>query len=307
MKAFAIFLVGTFLLVGLFAQTAVVIATHPWLAVQWFVRPPTISSAGSTRPIPGVANVRPDGVPADQWALMQQVAEASPCGVTASVLAAIAKAESGFGANMSTSSAGAIGYAQFIPSTWQSVAPGGDPYAWQDAIPAIGRYLCSLGYETDRTRALNSYGGCATPLCLGQTDYATKIGDLASSYLPKVPSIVATALQWLGTPYAWGGNAPGVGLDCSGLVQQAFLAAGIKLPRTSEEQFAATQRISADQAQPGDLVFFSSDGPGATHVGIVIGSGQMIDAPEPGTVVRTESYLTPYWQGVLFGFGRVSS
>ncbi len=308
MKAYAVFVVSVFLIAGLFAQTAVVIATHPWLAVNWFTGPPSVTGVAGSSPLrPGSlpAGAPPDGVPADQWGVMVGAANASPCGMTAPDLAAIARIESGFGTNMATSSAGATGYGQFLPSTWATYGNGGDPYSYQDAIPAIGRLLCADGYAKDRTAALNAYGGCLSPTCLGKTDYATAITNLASSFLPRVPDIVSTALQWLGTPYSWGGNTPGVGLDCSGLVQQAFLAAGIMLPRTSEEQYATTQRISADQAQPGDLVFFSSDGPGATHVGIVTGPGQMVDAPQPGEVVRVESFLTPYWQGVLFGFGRV--
>jgi cell wall-associated NlpC family hydrolase len=251
----------------------------------------------------------PSGVPAEQWSVILAAAQASACGVTASDLAAMAKVESGFGSNMSTSSAGAIGYGQFLPSTWSSVAPGGDPYDYHAALPAMARYLCSLGYGQDRTRALNAYGGCTTPNCLGNGSYAVAINRAASALEPVTTSVsgaVATALQWLGTPYAWGGNTPGVGLDCSGLVQQAFAAIGISLPRTSETQFTATQRVSADQVQPGDLVFFDTDGPGATHVGLVVSNGQMVDAPDVGLTVRTESYLTPFWRSHIVGFGRVA-
>jgi cell wall-associated NlpC family hydrolase len=265
----------------------------------------------STPPVQRIAGPATGvGVPADQWAVIVATAQASPCGVSAQDLAAIARTESGFGTNMATSSAGAIGYGQFLPSTWTAYGARGDPYDFHAAIPAIAHYLCSLGYASDRSRALNAYGGCTTPRCLGSTDYAGQIDRLAGQFeapaTAAVSAAVATALQWIGTPYVWGGNTPGVGLDCSGLVQQALAAIGVRVPRTSEQQYAASQRIRADQVQPGDLVFFSSDGPGATHVGLIVAPGEMVDAPQPGEQVRTESYLTPYWSSVLFGFGRVA-
>jgi cell wall-associated NlpC family hydrolase len=277
------------------------------------VSAPARGSTGSidrpaTQPLP-VSNIaQPLTVSPDQWALMVAAAQASACGVTAQDLAAIAKTESGFGANMATSSTGAIGYGQFLPATWSAYGQG-DPYDFHAAIPTIARYLCAIGYGQDRAKALNAYGGCTTPRCLGSTDYAGQIDRLASQFgvpaTAAVSAAVATALQWIGTPYVWGGNTPGVGLDCSGLVQQALAAIGVRVPRTSEQQYAASQRISADQVQPGDLAFFSSDGPGATHVGLIVAPGEMVDAPQPGEQVRTESYLTPYWRSVLFGFGRL--
>jgi cell wall-associated NlpC family hydrolase len=269
-----------------------------WAALN----PPVAPSGAPGTRVPG-------GVPAEQWAVMQQVAASSSCHVSAADLAAMAKIESGFGANMATSSAGAIGYGQFLPSTWAAYGAGGDPYDFHAALPAMARYLCSLGYASDRRQALNRYGGCLSATCLGTTDYASQVDRLASTFgvqpAATASGAVETALQWLGTPYLWGGNTPGVGLDCSGLVQQALAAVGVRVPRTSEQQYAASQRIDASQVRSGDLVFFSSDGPGATHVGLVVAPGQMVDAPTDGIPVRVESFLTPYWQGVLYGYGRV--
>jgi cell wall-associated NlpC family hydrolase len=103
----------------------------------------------------------------------------------------------------------------------------------------------------------------------------------------------------LGCPYVWGGTGPcSSGYDCSGLAMRAEAAAGIWIPRTSEEQWLAGRRISPSAVRPGDLVFFAGgDGtmtaPG--HVGIVVNARLhlMIDAPEPGTDVREESYEWP--------------
>ena len=104
--------------------------------------------------------------------------------------------------------------------------------------------------------------------------------------------VIAYAEAQLGKPYQWGATGPDA-FDCSGLTMMAYRAAGITIPRTSQQQWAYGPRIPASQARPGDLVFFAgSDGtmtaPG--HVGIVTGPGTMIDAPYTGQVVREESF-----------------
>ena len=85
---------------------------------------------------------------------------------------------------------------------------------------------------------------------------------------------VAAAKTALGTPYQWGGNMPGQGLDCSGLTQWAYKQAGIDLPRTADAQ-AIGPRIPQHQLRPGDLAVW--DG----HVAMVVGGGQMIEAGDP--------------------------
>ncbi len=103
---------------------------------------------------------------------------------------------------------------------------------------------------------------------------------------------IAYAEQQLGKPYQWGGTGPDA-FDCSGLVMMAYRAAGIDIPRTSQQQWAWGPRVSAAHVQPGDLVFFAgSDGtrrsPG--HVGLVIGSGLMIEAYATGFPIRVAPY-----------------
>jgi hypothetical protein len=109
-------------------------------------------------------------------------------------------------------------------------------------------------------------------------------------------AVVQAASKYLGVPYAWGGTDPTSGLDCSGLVQQVYSDLGISLPRTSSQQATSGRPVaSLAEAQPGDLVFFdnTSSRPGVDHVGIYIGNGQMIAAPQEGDVVKVQSVGNP--------------
>jgi len=113
--------------------------------------------------------------------------------------------------------------------------------------------------------------------------------------------VAAVALSWalgrLGTPYRWGGEGPG-GFDCSGLVQAAFAAAGLPLPRVAQDQFDVGPRLARGATlEPGDLVFFGSSTSGVDHVGIVTGPGEMVDAPHTGAVVRVEPIFSNGYVG----------
>jgi cell wall-associated NlpC family hydrolase len=96
--------------------------------------------------------------------------------------------------------------------------------------------------------------------------------------------VVQTALQFLGVPYVWGGESPS-GFDCSGLVKYVYAQHGVSLPHASSIQFGMGAPVPPDQLQPGDLVFFY----GSTlpqHVGMYIGKGKYIEAPNFGEVVK---------------------
>ncbi|MDH6123366.1 NlpC/P60 family protein [Kitasatospora sp. GP82] len=93
---------------------------------------------------------------------------------------------------------------------------------------------------------------------------------------------VAYALAQLGKDYRWGGEGPDM-FDCSGLTSQAWLHAGRPIPRTSQEQWAGLRHVALNQLRPGDLVIYHED---ATHVGMYIGGGLVVQAPHTGAVVK---------------------
>jgi cell wall-associated NlpC family hydrolase len=108
--------------------------------------------------------------------------------------------------------------------------------------------------------------------------------------------VVGAATRYLGVPYAWGGTDPSTGLDCSGLTQRVYADLGISIPRTSSQQATAGRPVaSLDEAKPGDLVFYdySSGRAGIDHVGIYIGGGKMIAAPQEGEAVKVQSVGNP--------------
>ena len=109
---------------------------------------------------------------------------------------------------------------------------------------------------------------------------------------------VNVAYQYLGTPYVYGGAAPG-GFDCSGLTEYVYGRLGKYLPRSAEQQFEYVQKIPQSWAQKGDLIFFGT--PGAIyHVGLYVGNGMIEHAPSPGNYVR----IIPIWTNQYY-VGRV--
>lgn len=114
-------------------------------------------------------------------------------------------------------------------------------------------------------------------------------GETSGGNTSTAQTIVNAAYGQLGVPYVYGGSTPGVGLDCSGLVQYCHSVAGISLPRTSWAQGGCGVAVSSPQ--PGDIVCYGS------HVGIYIGGGKMIHAPKPGDKVKIASvYGSPWYR-----------
>jgi cell wall-associated NlpC family hydrolase len=116
--------------------------------------------------------------------------------------------------------------------------------------------------------------------------------------------VLATAMGLRGTPYRSGGNDPR-GFDCSGFVRYVFAQHGRALPREVKEQFGVGSKIERDEVRPGDLVFFETVSPGASHVGIALGGNEFVHAPSSRGVVRVERYTSEYWAKRWVGARRI--
>jgi cell wall-associated NlpC family hydrolase len=116
--------------------------------------------------------------------------------------------------------------------------------------------------------------------------------------------IVVRAIALLGTPYQFGGNGPDA-FDCSGLVRYVHQELGIEVPRTAAEQFRAATAIELKQLEPGDLLFFRTQGDGVSHVAIYAGSGRFVHAPQTGRVIELRALDDSYFRPRLVGAGRL--
>jgi cell wall-associated NlpC family hydrolase len=302
------------LTVGIFAVTVVLVS-----AACLFVLFGGAALLEVASPSPSASAL--SGIPPSMLALYQQAAATCP-GLPWTVLAGIGTVESSNGTSdlpgvhSGANYAGAEGPMQFEPATFaqydEPVPPGGadppSPYDPVDAVYAAARLLCANGAKdgSDLPGAVFTYNHDST--------YVTQVLDLADSYGlsgtegPEPSSVGTVAADWalaqVGTPYVWGGETVGVGFDCSGLVQAAYQAAGVDLPRVAQDQYDATSKLDpGDSLAPGDLVFFGAGTNDVTHVGIYVGSqdGQafMVDAPYTGADVRVEPFPTTV--GAPFG------
>ena len=121
---------------------------------------------------------------------------------------------------------------------------------------------------------------------------------------PIAYSVTGTALSLRGAPYKNGGSDPS-GFDCSGFVRYVFGQHGVAVPRTVTEQFRAGKAVDQQHVEAGDLVFFTTVAPGASHVGIAIGGDEFIHAPSGAGQVKVERMSAPYWAARFVGARRV--
>ncbi|WP_331718618.1 NlpC/P60 family protein (plasmid) [Streptomyces sp. NBC_00289] len=197
-----------------------------------------------------------------------------------------------------------------------------------DAIPSAAKYLCDIAKDVKGvpgnaqsnmlaaynagSGAVKKYGG--VPPYKETQNYVRSISALAgktagggaTATTNQAAAAISAASGMLGTPYSWGGGNPSgpstgiccspnghsgkkiAGFDCSGLTLYAYAKAGISLPRTAAQQYAASEPVKPGDVRPGDLVFYGASPTSIHHVGIAIGGGWIIDAPRPGTNVRID-------------------
>ena len=265
----------------------------------------------------GVANV-----PGEYQGVVLKAGSICP-EITPPLIAAQIEAESNWNPN-AASEAGAQGMTQFMPATWASAGKDGDGDGKaeinnpRDAIYSQGVYMCSLASEVKERISAGKLTGDVAQLALAAYNAGMGAVDAAGgippyketqSYVPKIMELaakytaaravgggggsaggqaaIAAARQYLGVPYVWGGES-GSGLDCSGLTKLAWEAAGVSLPHDSRQQYGQGTQVPVDQAQPGDLLFWSDDGsqPSIYHVAMFLGGDQMIEAPTFGQTVK---------------------
>jgi cell wall-associated NlpC family hydrolase len=124
---------------------------------------------------------------------------------------------------------------------------------------------------------------------------------------PKPPATLgelaaAHALRALGVPYRWAGASLESGFDCSGLVYWAYAQVGIEVPHSSYALYGVGKRVSRGNLKPGDVLFFS----GLGHVGLYLGNGRMVHAPETGRVVEVVRLARSNYGTRLVGARRIA-
>ena len=186
-----------------------------------------------------------------------------------------------------------------------------------DRVLAVQLRLIDLGYNVPKAtgefdartaRAVMTYQKQARLNQTGVVDEITwhflmdygKSGNYGNKDVTRLLNI---AMRFGGVPYVWGGETP-AGFDCSGFVQYVFRQIGINLPRTADVQYELGRKVLQSELQPGDLVFFETYEPGASHNGIYVGDGNFIGA-NSGTGVAVASLASPYWRTRYLGARRL--
>ena len=127
--------------------------------------------------------------------------------------------------------------------------------------------------------------------------YAYKVETVEMNTAGKGQEIADFALQFVGNPYVWGGTSLTSGADCSGFVQSVYRNFGISLPRVAADQAQAGTRVSLEQLQTGDLIFYA-DGGAIYHVVLYLGNGQVVHASSAATGIK----ISPVnWQNAVWG------
>lgn len=130
--------------------------------------------------------------------------------------------------------------------------------------------------------------------------------SVAERYLTKARELTLQAMGFLGIKYKYGGESPETGFDCSGLVNYVFSqVTGLVLPRNAKEISKVGEKITRDELQPGDLVFFNTLRRPFSHIGIYLGEHRFIHAPGRGGEVEISDMTKRYWQKRYNGARRI--
>ncbi len=186
----------------------------------------------------------------------------------------------------------------------------GNNVRFREAPDLSSRILCELFYGNVVT-ILGSDGVWSSVIYNGQAGYVFSQYVVAGTFQNTVTGGTATgrqvadfALQYVGSPYCWGGIDPSTGFDCSGFTYFVYGHFGYTLNRVAAEQALNGRHVEAAELQPGDLLCFYSGGSYIGHVGIYIGNNMFVHAATSGTGVVT-SELTGYYAGHGFEVRRI--
>ena len=126
--------------------------------------------------------------------------------------------------------------------------------------------------------------------------FAQTANNFQNNFSSKASNLIATAKNFIGLPYRFGGTSPTSGFDCSGFMQYVYKQTyNISLPRTSGDMSRVGEKVSRDSLQPGDMVFFSHSGGRISHVGMYIGEGRFIHSPSTGKSISITALNSGYW------------
>ncbi|EGO64775.1 C40 family peptidase [Acetonema longum] len=189
------------------------------------------------------------------------------------------------------------------------------------ATPAYAFSISDLLGQTSKTQASSGSGGSIIDVLLGlligslfnnlsqSDDKPVRANDtLGATTNSKGAAktglaIVNTAQKYMGVPYVWGGSTP-KGFDCSGFTQYVMKQHGITIPRTAAEQYNTGAKIKESNLQVGDLVFFTTYKPGASHVGFYLGNRKFVHAGSGAKQVTISSLDENYYKSRYLGARR---
>lgn len=154
-------------------------------------------------------------------------------------------------------------------------------------------------FQTDKKLAVDGIVGNDTYKSLMQKEMPPNRSGRSAA----VRNVIRAAYNVLGTPYVFGGTGT-YGFDCSGFTQYAFARAGIQISRMADSQYYLGKKVAVNDLRPGDLVFYTTYEPGASHCGIYLGNGKFIHAGTSTGVVVADA-LTGYWGERYYGACRV--
>ena len=185
-------------------------------------------------------------------------------------------------------------------------------------ITEIQTKLASMGYDVtadgdfgsatvEAVKSFQKANGMEVDGEVGTGTYFALMGrempevSRGSSHLAR--RVIQNAMEYMGVPYVFGGTTPG-GFDCSGYVRYVYASVGIYLPRMADEQFEVGTPVSRRNLRAGDMVFFETYEPGASHVGIYLSDGNFIHASS-SYGVKISSLDEEYYTETYYGARRI--